>query len=349
MTPSIARMVMARAGGAAPADALVHGDPELALRAHDARPQARALPVEHGHLGRARASRPRPSCWPAIFTLLDRVGLGARPGARSGSTAARCSRRRCAPACCATRPEAFAPLCVVIDKLDKIGADAVVEQLCDPAGARRGSRRPRRATWSRCSARAASTTRPPRRRADSRRDRRPAPALRAARRLRRRATTSTSTPRSCAASPTTRASSSRPSTPSATLRAVVRRRALRPAARDARRPVDPGGRLRLRRRRDRRAARRRRPAAGARRAASTTSSARSARRSGRRRSASRERLRARGSRRRARARRRSARSACSPTPTRPAPQRVWLLGDDEAARGVVKVRELATGKERDEP
>jgi histidyl-tRNA synthetase len=33
------------------------------------------------------------------------------------------------------RPEIFPALCVVIDKLDKIGADAVVEQLCDPAGA----------------------------------------------------------------------------------------------------------------------------------------------------------------------------------------------------------------------
>ncbi len=32
------------------------------------------------------------------------------------------------------RPEAFEPLCVVIDKLPKIGADAVVEQLIDPDG-----------------------------------------------------------------------------------------------------------------------------------------------------------------------------------------------------------------------
>jgi len=33
------------------------------------------------------------------------------------------------------RPEAFEPLCVAIDKLSKIGADAVVDLLCDPAGA----------------------------------------------------------------------------------------------------------------------------------------------------------------------------------------------------------------------
>jgi histidyl-tRNA synthetase len=35
----------------------------------------------------------------------------------------------------AKRPGAFAPLCVVIDKLDKIGAEAVTELLCEPAGA----------------------------------------------------------------------------------------------------------------------------------------------------------------------------------------------------------------------
>jgi histidyl-tRNA synthetase len=33
------------------------------------------------------------------------------------------------------RPEAFAPLCVVIDKLSKLGPDAVVDLLVDPAGA----------------------------------------------------------------------------------------------------------------------------------------------------------------------------------------------------------------------
>ena len=32
------------------------------------------------------------------------------------------------------RPEAFAPLCVIVDKLSKIGPDAVIAQLVDPAG-----------------------------------------------------------------------------------------------------------------------------------------------------------------------------------------------------------------------
>jgi histidyl-tRNA synthetase len=35
----------------------------------------------------------------------------------------------------AQRPEAFAPLCVIVDKLPKIGRDAVIEQLTDAAGA----------------------------------------------------------------------------------------------------------------------------------------------------------------------------------------------------------------------
>ncbi len=37
-------------------------------------------------------------------------------------------------------PEAFGPLCVSIDKLEKIGREAVLEQLCDPAGPVRLSR-----------------------------------------------------------------------------------------------------------------------------------------------------------------------------------------------------------------
>ena len=56
-----------------------------------------------------------------------------------------------------------------------------------------------------------------------------------------------------------------------------------------------------------------------------------------------------GPRRRAGARRRASRSACSPTPTRAGARRVLLIGPDEAARGVVKVRELGTGAEHDEP
>ena len=40
----------------------------------------------------------------------------------------------------AKTPEAFEPLCVIIDKLDKIGKEAVIEQLCAPSGPVRISR-----------------------------------------------------------------------------------------------------------------------------------------------------------------------------------------------------------------
>ena len=70
----------------------------------------------------------------AIFALLARVGLGAgqvRVQLNSRSLLEDTLRAGVLRA----RPDAFAPLCVVVDKLDKIGADAVVDQLCDPAGA----------------------------------------------------------------------------------------------------------------------------------------------------------------------------------------------------------------------
>ena len=69
----------------------------------------------------------------ALFTLLEAVGLAA------GDVAVRVNSRALLEETLRTsvlrdRPEAFAPLCVIIDKLGKIGADAVVDQLCDPAG-----------------------------------------------------------------------------------------------------------------------------------------------------------------------------------------------------------------------
>jgi len=69
----------------------------------------------------------------AIFTLLDRLGLDADDVRMRLSSRALLEELLCEGVLRA-RPEAFAPLCVVIDKLDKIGAEAVVEQLCDPKG-----------------------------------------------------------------------------------------------------------------------------------------------------------------------------------------------------------------------
>ena len=69
----------------------------------------------------------------AIFSLLARVGL------EPGDVKVRVNSRALLEETLASgvlrdNPDAFAPLCIVIDKLDKIGADAVVEQLTDPKG-----------------------------------------------------------------------------------------------------------------------------------------------------------------------------------------------------------------------
>ncbi len=69
----------------------------------------------------------------AIFAALDALGLApadVRMRINSRALLEETLRDRFL----ADRPDAFAPLCVIIDKLDKIGADAVVDQLADPAG-----------------------------------------------------------------------------------------------------------------------------------------------------------------------------------------------------------------------
>jgi histidyl-tRNA synthetase len=70
----------------------------------------------------------------ALFALLDDLGLAP------GDVRVRISSRALLEetlrgGVLARRPEAFPALCVAIDKLEKIGADGVVELLTDPAGA----------------------------------------------------------------------------------------------------------------------------------------------------------------------------------------------------------------------
>lgn len=70
----------------------------------------------------------------AIAALFERLGLGpdaVRLRVNSRALLEETLRGRVLR----ERPEAFEPLCVVIDKLAKIGADAVVDLLCEPAGA----------------------------------------------------------------------------------------------------------------------------------------------------------------------------------------------------------------------
>ncbi len=69
----------------------------------------------------------------AIFSLLQRVGLG------DGQVKIRVNSRALLEetllgGVLKKRPEGFAPLCVIIDKLDKIGKEAVIDQLMDPNG-----------------------------------------------------------------------------------------------------------------------------------------------------------------------------------------------------------------------
>jgi histidyl-tRNA synthetase len=69
----------------------------------------------------------------AIFSLLERIGLG------DGSVKMRVNSRALLEETLLSgvlkqRPAAFAPLCVIIDKLDKIGKEAVIEQLTSEEG-----------------------------------------------------------------------------------------------------------------------------------------------------------------------------------------------------------------------
>ena len=66
----------------------------------------------------------------AVFALVDRLGL-------AGEVKVRVSSRRLLEALAQGRqlaPERFGPLCVLVDKLGKLGAEAVLAQLCDPGG-----------------------------------------------------------------------------------------------------------------------------------------------------------------------------------------------------------------------
>jgi len=133
MTPSIARMVMARAGSL-----------RLPLRWFAVTQNwryermTRGRKREHYQWNMDVWGEPRPvaeaELIAAVFALLDRLGLGpgdARVRVSSRALLEETLRRTVL----ADRPEAFPALCVVIDKLEKIGRDAVVELLSDRAGA----------------------------------------------------------------------------------------------------------------------------------------------------------------------------------------------------------------------
>ena len=132
-TPSLARMVMARAGGL-----------RLPLRWTTI---AQCWRYERMTRGRRREhyqwnmdiwGEPGVSAEAeliaAVFALTDRLGL-ARGAVRIGISSRALLEETLRAGALRGRPEAFPALCVAIDKLDKIGPEAVQEQLVDPNGA----------------------------------------------------------------------------------------------------------------------------------------------------------------------------------------------------------------------
>ncbi|MGI9592160.1 MAG: ATP phosphoribosyltransferase regulatory subunit, partial [Myxococcota bacterium] len=127
-TPSLARMVMARAGGL-----------RLPLRWSAV---AQCWRYERMTRGRRREHYQwNMDIWgepgvtaeaeliAAVFALCDRLGLA--PGrVRVGLSSRALLEETLRAGVLRDRPEVFPALCVVIDKLDKLGADAVVDQLC---------------------------------------------------------------------------------------------------------------------------------------------------------------------------------------------------------------------------
>ncbi len=133
MTPSIARMVMNRAGSL-----------RLPLRWFAITQNWR---YERMSLGRRREhyqwnldiwGEPSVSAEAeliaALLTLLDRLGLG-REDVKVRVNSRALLEETLSHSVLKKRPEVFPALCVAIDKLDKIGDDAVVELLTDPEGA----------------------------------------------------------------------------------------------------------------------------------------------------------------------------------------------------------------------
>jgi histidyl-tRNA synthetase len=131
-TPSLARMVMARAGAL-----------RLPLR-WTAIPQCwryermtRGRRREHYQWNMDVWGEPgvgaEAELIAAVFALLDRLGL-ARDAVKVRLSSRALLEETLRAGILAQRPQAFAALCVIIDKLEKIGAEAVTELLVAPAG-----------------------------------------------------------------------------------------------------------------------------------------------------------------------------------------------------------------------
>jgi len=132
LTPSVARMVMARAGGLR-LPLRWWGIPQCWRYERMTRGRRR----EHFQWNMDIWGEPgvtaEAELIAAVFALVDRLGL-ARGDVRVGVSSRALLEETLRAGVLRERPEAFPALCVVIDKLDKIGADAVVDQLVAPDG-----------------------------------------------------------------------------------------------------------------------------------------------------------------------------------------------------------------------
>ncbi len=133
MTPSIARMVMARAGGL-----------RMPLRWFTVTQNwryermTRGRKREHYQWNMDIYGEPgvtaEAELIAAITSLVDAVGL-ERDHVKIRINSRSLLEASLRAGVLKDRPEAFEPLCVVIDKIDKVGAETVTDMLVDPAGA----------------------------------------------------------------------------------------------------------------------------------------------------------------------------------------------------------------------
>ncbi len=132
MTPSIARMLMARAGSL-PLPVRWFAVTQNWRYERMTRGRRR----EHYQWNMDVWGEPRVTAEAeligAIFALCDRLGL-PRDAVKVRVSSRALLEETLGATVLTGRPEVFAPLCVVIDKLDKIGSDAVIDLLTDPRG-----------------------------------------------------------------------------------------------------------------------------------------------------------------------------------------------------------------------
>ena len=130
-TPSLARMIMARQGGL-PLPVRWFSIPQCWRYERMTRGRRREHYQWNMDLWGLPGVEAEAELIAAVFALLDRVGLDP------GDVRMRVNSRALVEEIVRSRLDLeagrFEPLCIVIDKIDKIGADAVVEQLSDPAG-----------------------------------------------------------------------------------------------------------------------------------------------------------------------------------------------------------------------